>query len=418
MKAIFILFLIFLLTGCNDGEHPTREGNAPITEEFSIASEFTVLSPIPTKWQTSHSIDTDYYKKMTVAWGMPIVASASVDDLILQNAAELLSKQLGNDSLLNNDIAIKVRDKLWQRHMKVAIYPTISGAGKTKQLPEFKGFASAAAYSATKELPTIAISDLSFDFKAKNKTENAGNSFSHELTHSIHLLAGDLFPNFENKLSAAYDNAINNNLWPDGAYINENKLEYLAEGAEIWFGWHTSYAQEMSRNDLLSLDPELYDLLNTFYNDDFPSFKNGQLSFIQPTIGIYYNLEIDQSFDYGIDISEVISQYQFEILVDKDIPLPVYRSHIFNRTTFGYLSSSGNTDSLKISLNNNIVPDPKNEKLGDNYKFETYRFILKLTSGHIFFDCLFTQAQLKSETQVENNLDISKLNSYCDIIEN
>ena len=183
-----------------------KEAHLP-QKNYSIASEFTILSPIPTKWKDSHSIDTTYYTKMTVAWGIPIVSNDLVDDLILQNAAKLLSKQLGNESLFNSDMAIKIRDKLWQRHLKVAIYPTIG------------------------------VSDRNFDFLGLEDKFDVGNSFSHEITHSIHFQAiRDLIPGFEQQLSDAYEASILNGTWPENAYINNNSLEYLAEGAEIWFG--------------------------------------------------------------------------------------------------------------------------------------------------------------------------------------
>lgn len=400
--GIFLIILPLVSCGGSESSAPTREGKAPADQQFMKSDEFTVLSPIPKEWRESHSIDTRYYKKITSAWGIPIVASGEVDDKILRNAAELLANQLSDESLVN---AQEIRNKLWRHHLKVAIFPTISGAGGTKQLPEFRNFPPAGGYGATKEVPTMGMSDLNFDFYSIESSA-LGNTFSHELTHSIHLLAGDgLDPAFDQELSRAYDSSIANGIWPSYAYINANRLEYLAEGAEIWFGWQPDYAQDVKRAELKLLDPELYSVLSYIYQSESLSFFTGDTSFIQPTFDVSYGLRFDGS-------AEEAQKYHAKILVNDDEKYNIYRADINSDRKNTFISWS--SEFLYFSFSN--IVSPESTQLSNDYKSDTYHFIVEKSDSETILDCIFTKDQIITETQIANPLNLNQLNSYCDAI--
>lgn len=404
MKNVLIVLLATLfLSGCDEEKnHPTREGKAPQTQIQMKSQEFEVLSPIPEDWVKRFSINTQYYKKMTSAWGIPIVASNEVDDVILKNAGELLANQLSDESLVNGE---QVRDKLWQHYLKVAIFPSISNSGGTKQLPEFSGFPSAGGYGATKEIPTMGMSDLEFDFQDINSNA-LGNTFSHELTHSIHLLAGSVLPSsFEEELTSAYKNAQARGVWPSDAYINANRLEYLAEGAEFWFNWRPDYAQEVDRNALLNNDPDLYSVLNSIYRENSELFFSGSTSFVQPIFTAGY------TFTYtGSDIDEVAPKYKGRLLSDGK-PIRTYYSVAKSEPVGGY--RSWGTENISISFG--PIPFPDSDILNDIYKHHSYQFVIDNEAGERVLDCSITQENIIAEVQNSDYLDLNTLESYCSI---
>jgi len=95
------------------------------------------------------------------------------------------------------------------------------------------------------------------------------------------LQPGDLDPpeasftyteDFDTKLLAAYNNAIDNGLW-DNTYAQTNELEYWAEGVQSWYnvnieatptnGIH-NYVD--THEELKDYDPWLFDLISIYFN--------------------------------------------------------------------------------------------------------------------------------------------------------
>lgn len=341
---------------------------------------------------------------MTSAWGIPIVAPIEVEDIILRNAAELIAKQLSDTSLVN---AKQIRDQLWQHHLKVAIYPSFKGAGAVTQLPEFRGFPYAYAYSATKAIPTIGVSDYDGDFGSTQSLQ--GNSITHELTHSIHLLANTaLEPQFEQHLEQAFQTAIANGTWPSDAYINTNKLEYLAEGSEIWFNWKTEYAKTMDRAALKNKDPLLYSVLNNIYTAESEDFSSGSLSFIQPVFNAFYSYHVDDENLVDLD------DYNVGVLVNGGQPLSVYRSKSKTRT-LSHIQM--NKHDGYISFDFRSIPTLDSEQISSNYRFNEYQFYIEKQNGDKLLNCVFSENQIIDELAADRNhqIDLNYLNSYCEV---
>lgn len=294
---VLLLFLCLFISACSEdskGSPSTRADLAPVEQYAINADEFEVITPIPKDIVETYNLNTDYYNKVIVVWGIPILSPSDVDDSLLKNAANIVALQLGDESL-QPDLQLSIRNKLFQHYFRIVIFSSPDGSYGSKNVPEFKQFADAAGYGATKNVPITGISERALDY-ASEGIPYSGNTLIHELTHSIHFLAlRDLLPNFDNNLKEAYQNAIDLRLWENSSfdigngmgYISKNHMEYLAVGSELWHNVRRSEARQ-DRNDGISLhehlrgnDFQLFNILNDIYKPDFS---------LNPRAGIYSGL--------------------------------------------------------------------------------------------------------------------------------
>jgi len=305
-SSLFILAfsLLMSLTGCGDDDpsyHSSQAGTAPTSPGGFIASDFQV-TPVPPEIRDRYKIDTTYYTKYTSVWGIPITAGPEVADIKLKNAAEMIGLMLSDDSLSDGN-GKTTRDALFQNMFRAAIYPTKEGI-RTQQLPEFRGFSDAGGYGATTNIPVMGfgeldVSECSITMGPDYGRNKHGNSLVHELMHSIHHFASErIRPGFNSSLNQAYRHAFDHVLWDRDWYILENELEYLAEGAEVWFNWYP-YGLEtgddilyISQDNLSTMDPYLFDLLSVFFRPSQDILNN--VSFCSPRILLtVYNQPFD-----------------------------------------------------------------------------------------------------------------------------
>ncbi len=304
MKIFCTLVLVsaLLLSSCSDSVK-TRTDNAPLTQSEMTAEQFNLISPITNELIKEYGLDPNYHHKVITVWGIPVIGPKGLDDTLLRNAAEIVAYQL-SDSVLNSEISVEIRNKLYQRFFSVVIFPETGQQSGSESVPGFTHLSSGPGYSATKDKPTMVATETSVDYPTpsdKNyySTEeyghSAGNSLIHELTHSIHLLAlRDVFPSFDKELKSAYKNMRSNRLWSDSGiqyvvndgmgYIAQNEVEYLAVGSELWNNVRSIEAKITREKDislhqhLKQNDPQLYKILSQFYNS-----KN----LINPSVSIY-----------------------------------------------------------------------------------------------------------------------------------
>lgn len=291
LKQLVIAVTVLVLTSCSNEEIRTRESTAPTSQNAMRAGEFEILTPIPNDIVTDYQLDTNYYAKAIMVWGMPVLGPADLADELLENAAEIVALQL-SDQVLNPNLAEAIRDKLHQHYFSVVIFTKPEVGTGSKEVPKFGQFDNANGYSAVKELPTMIAVETSVDFtSASDKSYRfdpflniaRGNTLIHEITHSIHLLAlTDLLPDFDSTLTKTFKTMRQQRLWQgasiqyvdnDGmGYIAENEFEYLAVGSELWHNVNGSEAK-LDRPEGISLhehlkqvDPDLYGMLSRFYN--------------------------------------------------------------------------------------------------------------------------------------------------------
>jgi hypothetical protein len=98
------------------------------------------------------------------------------------------------------------------------------------------------------------------------------NLLIHEFAHTIHSHGlKTLFPDFDQRLKAAYEKAIAAGLWK-GTYAAENHHEYWAEGVQSWFDNNREndaiHNHVNTRAELKEYDPVLAKFCMEVFGDD------------------------------------------------------------------------------------------------------------------------------------------------------
>jgi hypothetical protein len=334
-----------------------QRGEAPSIPEGKIARDFKVKE-ISAAMILKYNMDPGYYSKYTTAWGIPIVAPNEVDDIYLQNAAELIVNMLSEENL-RTEIATEIRNQLFKKMLRVSIYP--DNGKLTQQVPEFQMFDAVAGYGATPESPvmTMGIGEVDECEESLHNDDfgrgKRGNTLPHEIMHSIHHLVADkVVPGFTSKLKAAYQNAQNLNIWDANYgydhtdfkyYINTNYEEYMAEGAEVWFNWqpYTNPKNDsfIKQKDLKNFDPKLYEVLSLIFIPNEDAMED--LTFASPKV----ILKLDLTSIFGYDHKEI----SIELFGDNEL--------------------LRNQESVKFETSF-IIPDPRVSYISfENYKFRT-----------------------------------------------
>lgn len=324
LNLIVLALLSMVLISCDDElVYPNNQkGEAPTSPEGVIANDFEV-KVIPPEMILKYNMDPGYYRKYTTAWGIPIVTSNEVDDIYLQNAAELICDMLSDENLVP-EIAVEVRNLLFQTMLRIVLFP--DNGQVTTQVPEFKMLPPVAGYGAnadespvmTMGIWTVSECDEGFSQNDYGRGKR-GNTLPHELMHSIHAMAADkLIPGFSDKLKEAYQNAQSNQLWQaDGEsklYINYNYEEYLAEGTEVWFNWQpypsSDVAYFIKQKDLKNVDPQLFEVISMIFQPNEDAMEH--LSFASPKV-IMRMEDLHSIFGYEY------SKIKIELLGDQEV---------------------------------------------------------------------------------------------------
>jgi len=383
MKNLIIILSLFLISCDSEdgGSNHIRSGSAPLYQEIFSSDQFTVSTPIPQDIVKTYNLNVDYYKKVIVVWGIPILSPMNVNDSILKNAAEIVALQL-SDNNLQPDLQVAIRDKLYQNFFRIVVFPSPDGSIGSTFVPELINFPDASGYSATKKLPIAAVTEQTLDYAASEEPY-LGNTLIHELTHSIHLLAlRDLIPDFDNQLTDAYQNAINLKLWENTSfdigngmgYISKNHLEYLAVGSELWNNTRRSEVKKNKPNGLSfhehlkENDYTLYRILNRFYQNDYS---------LNPKAGIYKgiyqfgcNVNSDEIKETTGESSTNLNDISYELFLDNSLYSISKLSSESKRSLANerYFFASGSSEQTNLKLN---IPHPL--KAPSNYSANKYR---------------------------------------------
>jgi len=248
---------------------PAGVDNAAVVDEAAGVGR-VIAPPAALKVDPFHS-------KYTSAHGFPIVASATVSDFALLEAAYLV------DSLL------AARPDVRQALIESGARLCILGHGEyTTDLPEFAFLAAAPMEG----FPGISGRDF-WDARARGTGGSETDPYSscgeenllaydgdpyaaeciliHEFAHVIHLRGmSNVDPSFDGRLLAAYDAAIENGLWK-GKYAAVNHHEYFAEGVQCWFDNNRVNDHDHNhvhlRSELVDYDPRLAALCKEVFGD-------------------------------------------------------------------------------------------------------------------------------------------------------
>ena len=215
-----------------------------------------------------------FYAKICVASGVPVVASAQVDDRALVAAADIVAHML--------DPRPDLRNRLIKNHLRVGVIGLRENA---LMMPEYRDLAtifpnddwSSRAYSATLKRPLVAVPEENL-LCWSNDSYPGQSVLTHEMGHSVVDLAvreadGSFWPRVED----AYRKAMAAGRFKK-SYAATNAAEYWAEGVQDFFDASTVYAGPNgegngydspigNRVDLASYDPVLYQLIRDVFTD-------------------------------------------------------------------------------------------------------------------------------------------------------
>lgn len=219
-----------------------------------------------------------FYKKYVDAEGIPVIGSQNVADQALLNARDIVKY------MLRNIPAVKA--KMIENHIKVGV---IGKNERPTQMPEYSDLYTAfpgtdwdnraRAYGATLERPLTTNCEENLLCMESIDRYKGEELLSHEFSHAIHEL-GIRFtnPNFDAQLTAAFNNAVANNLWAN-TYARSDSREYWAEGVQCWFNCNIEaipangvHNQINTRAELQTYDPMLYTLIETLFAGENKKF--------------------------------------------------------------------------------------------------------------------------------------------------
>jgi len=225
---------------------------------------------------TVPSADLDlesFYKKACVVKGIPIIGGAAVPDTAFMQVTAIIKGMLA----ARPDIL----DQMARHNIKVGILGTDD---VTTDLPEYAFLkddtwtdwdARARGLGATLAVPLTSGAEENLLCLASDPYKGE-SIFLHEFAHSIKDL-GIVFldPSFASRLEAAYDAAMQNDLWDD-TYAAVNQEEYWAEGVQDYFdanlaanpanGIHNFVD---TREELENYDPMLYALIEETFSTEW-----------------------------------------------------------------------------------------------------------------------------------------------------
>ncbi|MGI9470104.1 MAG: hypothetical protein ACR2NZ_01140, partial [Rubripirellula sp.] len=213
-----------------------------------------------------------FYEKYTDASGYPIVASGSVDDYALKEAAYLV------------DMMLKERPDLRQAMVDSGSRLIVIGHDEfTTDIPEYAKMRPKDFWDARARGLGGSRQEAVCSCGEENLLAFSGDPYSteniliHEFAHNIHLRGlVNLDPTFDERLRDTYDSAMGRGLWK-GKYASTNPAEYFAEGVQSWFNNnrqpdhdhnHVDTREELREYDspLAALCKEVFGTTNLVYS--------------------------------------------------------------------------------------------------------------------------------------------------------
>jgi hypothetical protein len=245
----------------------------------ALAGILPAQAPEPTRVQKppAEAKVPEFYAKYVSASGYPIVASASVSDYALLEAAHLV------------DLLLAKRPDVRAAMIESGSRMCILGHDQfTTDLPEFAWLGK----RPDADLPEIAGKDF-WDARARgtggsetdpycscgeeNLLGYPGDPYSteciliHEFAHNIHLRGlVKIDKTFDPRLRKAHRDALANGLWK-GTYAATNHHEYFAEGVQSWFDDNRENDHDHNhvntRTELLAYDAGLAELCREVFGE-------------------------------------------------------------------------------------------------------------------------------------------------------
>jgi len=207
-----------------------------------------------------------FYTKYVCAAGVPIVASAKVNDFALLEAAYLVNRMLDG----RPDIAAAlVKNKVRVVVMGMAEFTTDVPDHSDLQPPGFWD-KRARGLGATSERPATSCGEENL-LHYPGDPYDAESILVHEFAHTIHHMGlNTIDPTFDRRLAETYRKAMAKGLWK-GKYAANNRAEYWAEAVQSWFDTNRppdhDHNHVDTREELKAYDPGIAKLVEEVFGD-------------------------------------------------------------------------------------------------------------------------------------------------------
>ncbi len=231
----------------------------------SSAAQRSVLSPPPPEIVADFNLDAAYAKCILVE-GLPIVASAKVDDHALLEAAWLIAKMLGgHPEILKAMAKNKVRFGIMAHNEFTTDIPE-----HRTLIPKRYWDRRARGLGASSSRPAVTCGEENL-LCLPGDPYGTENILIHEFGHALHQMGlSDTDPTFDKRLAQTYQTAMKAGLWK-GKYASVNRMEYWAEGTQSWFDTNRENDHDHNhvntRSELKEYDPALAALCAEIYGE-------------------------------------------------------------------------------------------------------------------------------------------------------
>jgi hypothetical protein len=232
-----------------------------LTRLWQVSAALPAVTPPPPELKADA-----FYKKYISAQGYPILASGTVNDYALREAAYLVNLMLAKrpdvrEAMIKNDSRMCII--AWNEFTT-----DLPGWQHMKPKDFWDGRARGMGGSETDPLCSCAEENMLAYPGDPYSTENI---LIHEFAHNIHLRGMiKVDPTFDPRVKAAYDAAMAAGLWK-GKYASVNHYEYFAEGVQSWFDNNRENDHDHNhvntRAELLDYDPKLAALCREVFGD-------------------------------------------------------------------------------------------------------------------------------------------------------
>lgn len=172
----------------------------------------------------------DFYQQVVVLEGFPVVGSAKVSPVALQEAAWIVASMVGKRSDLLRELAKnKARLTVMGVEECTLDIPEHSDLHPPEHWNKYRGL------GATRIRPAVSCAEENM-LCCPGDPYPTENILVHEFAHALHAMAvNHLDRTFDARLKAAYAEALAEGKWK-GTYAAGHYHEYWAEGVQSWFG--------------------------------------------------------------------------------------------------------------------------------------------------------------------------------------
>ncbi len=216
-----------------------------------------------------------FYKKYVDASGYPVLASGTVDDYALKEAAFLIDQMLAKRPDIKRAMVANGSRMLILAHNEF-----------TTDLPEFADQKPKDYWDARARGTGGSETDPLCSCAEENVLGYPGDPYAaeciliHEFAHNIHLRGMvRVDPTFDERLKRTYKQAMAAGLWK-AKYASVNHYEYFAEGVQSWFNNNRppdhDHNHVDTRKELREYDPGLARLCKEVFGDT-------ELTYTKPT---------------------------------------------------------------------------------------------------------------------------------------